>query len=330
MGASTMRVYCTLFDSNYLIKGAVMIDSLQEWAPGAVIYVLCMDPRTCDLLAELNLPGVRSLRLQDVEDDDLLRVKQGRSAAEYCWTLSAALCAFVMHACPDADMVTYLDADLMFFSSVSPLFAEMAGASVSIIEHRYSAELAPLAANGRFNVQWVGFRRDAIGLECLARWRAQCIEWCHAWLEDGRFGDQKYLEEWPERYGTRVHIIAHPGAGVAPWNLAGAFVTQESDGIIRVDGVPLIFYHFHQLHLMANGTIDPMPQRYRQFASPPAVIYTPYTIALTEMLKRIRKLDPGFSGGIRSPRLLFARRLVRRIAPARVKAFLRQIGVQPW
>lgn len=327
---AAMNVYCTLFDSNYLLKGAVMIESLQEWSPGAVIYVLCMDHHSFDLLAKLNWPRVRLLRLDDVEDSDLRRVKQSRSAAEYCWTLSACLCSFVMNACPEGDLVTYLDADLMFYSSVSQLFAEMADASVSIIEHRYSTELAPLAVNGRFNVQWVVFRRDAVGLDCLARWRAQCIEWCHAWLDDGRFGDQKYLEEWPDRYGASVHILVNPGAGVAPWNLAGARVTQASDGTIRVNDAPLVFYHFHQLQLTASGTIDPMPQLYRRFTSVPTIIYAPYAIALKHMLERVRGIDPTFSGGIRSSRLLLARRLVRLIAPAKVKSFLRRIGVQPW
>ena len=325
-----LRVYCTLFDSNYLLKGAVMIESLHRVAPRAIVYVLCMDALAIDLLQTLSLPGVRLIRLEDVEDDDLRRVKRSRSTAEYCWTLSAALCWYVMNDSTDAGSVTYLDADLMFFSSVEPLFDEMGDASISITEHRYPPELDHLSVYGRFNVQWVVFRRDATGLACLARWRAQCIEWCFARLEDGRLGDQKYLEEWPGRYGSAVNIVSHPGAGVAPWNVFASRMTRAQDGGILVNGARLVFYHFHQFQLLADGRVDAMPPLYSKLGPIPTEIYAPYEEALQAMLARIRVIRPGFDRGLRSSKLVFTRRLVRRFVPMYVKNLLRRIGVQPW
>src|SRR5262245_24480335 len=240
--------FCTLFDSNYLAKGLVMLESLHRHAPNAEAYVLCMDDTAHRLLQKFALANTTLLKLSDVEDKDLLRVKSSRSRSEYCWTLSPALCRYVIEADKEADFVVYLDADLMFFSSVDPLFSEMKGASIAITEHRYSAAVEHLLAFGRFNVQWVVFRRDATGIACLARWRTQCIEWCHAWLEDGRFGDQKYLDEWPERYGAGAHIVSHPGAGVAPWNVFTSAVTAANNGFL-IDGRPLVFYHYHGLQM---------------------------------------------------------------------------------
>jgi hypothetical protein len=289
-----------------------------------------MDAHAFELLGRLGLPNVRLLRLDDVEDDDLRRVKRSRSTAEYCWTLSAALSWHVMEACQDAESVTYLDADLMFFSSVSPLFSEIGTASISIIEHRYPPQLEHLSMYGRFNVQWVLFRRDDIGIACLRRWRSQCIDWCYSRLEEGRMGDQKYLEEWPERYGTALHIIAHAGAGVAPWNVFASRVSRGVDGTILVDDVPLVFYHFHQFQLLADGTADLMPPLYSRLGPVPSEVYAPYEDALKRVLMRIRRIEPDFSGGLRSSRLIVARRLVRRFVPTRAKNFLRRIGVQPW
>ncbi|MBI3790824.1 MAG: hypothetical protein HY275_08095 [Gemmatimonadetes bacterium] len=323
------RVYCTLFDRNYLLKGLVMLQSLRAHAADAVVYVLCMDTDTFDLLGRLALPGVRRLVLADVEDDALRAVKPTRSVAEYCWTLSPALCWHVMQACPEAAFVTYLDADLMFFSDVEPLYAEMGARSVSITDHRYPPALAHLQMYGRFNVQWVGFRRDEIGLRCLARWRAQCIEWCFARLEAGRLGDQKYLEEWPALYGDAVHVIAHPGAGVGPWNVFASRV-GDADGRVTVDGAPLIFYHYHQFQLLAGGGVDYMPPLYQSLGPPPMAIYGAYERALEGALAQVRAIEPTFTGGLRSTGMVSARRFVQRFVPTRVKNFLRRVGLQPW
>ena len=102
----------------------------------------------------------------------------------------------------------------MFYSSVEPLFEEIGDSSIAVIEHRFTPRLKYLEENGRFCVEWVSFRRDKEGLACLYRWRDQCVEWCFARLENGRMGDQKYLDEWPARYAT-THVLQHPGAGLA-------------------------------------------------------------------------------------------------------------------
>ncbi|MEI6819393.1 MAG: hypothetical protein WCL19_07295 [Verrucomicrobiota bacterium] len=83
------------------------------------------------------------------------------------------------------------------------------------------------------------------GNTCLNWWRDRCIEWCHARPQDGKFADQKYLDQWPELFGN-VAILQNPGVNVAACNLAGIDLCHDR-GITTVDGHPLIFYHFHSL-----------------------------------------------------------------------------------
>jgi hypothetical protein len=323
------RHFCTLFDHNYLLKGLVMLESLLRYSTDASVDVLCMNEVTHDLLAALQLPRVHLLRLGDVEDTDLLRVKAGRSIAEYCWTLSPALCWNTLHRRPEIEMVTYLDADLMFFSDVEPLFRESEGASIVIIEHRFAPKYAYMEAWGRFNVEWVGFGRSAAGLTCLKTWRNQCIEWCFARLEEGRLGDQKYLDSWPAVYANDVHILGNVGAGIAPWNFQ-SHQFEDREGQILVDGVPLIFYHFNQFQLLRGNRFDRMSALYSEGATIPSVIYARYEHALLSALHRVRDIQPEFSAGIRSASAVQLRRAAQRFLPVGVKNVMRRIGIQPW
>lgn len=114
------RYFCTLFDSNYLFKGVVMLRTLRQHCTGAQVFVLCMDEPCRRMLEQLGLPGVTCISLPEIESAELLAAKKDRNIAEYCWTLSASLPAWVMDRRPEVDLLTYVDADLMFYSSVEP------------------------------------------------------------------------------------------------------------------------------------------------------------------------------------------------------------------
>ena len=95
----------------------------------------------------------------------------------------------------------------------------------------------------RINAGCIYWRSDQTARRCAADWRDDCLEWCDERVcADGRFMNQSYLTRWPERY-TGVHIIRHPGVNLGPWNVDGHLLRRDG-GSLRVDGRPLIFYHF--------------------------------------------------------------------------------------
>lgn len=318
------RHFCTLFDSNYLFKGVVMLRTLRQNCPGAHVFVLCMDEPCRGMLEQLGLPGVTCISLPEIESVELLAAKKDRNIAEYCWTLSASLPAWVMDRYPEVDLLTYVDADLMFYSSVEPLFDEIGASSIAIIEHRFTPRLKYLEENGRFCVEWVTFRRDPEGLACLDRWRKQCIAWCYARLEDGRMGDQKYLDEWPARYSSTC-VLQHPGAGLAPWNYPNYKIGSAGDGQVLVDGQPLIFYHFHQFQLLDDGGFDRLSSFYTADMAPPEEVYHLYEQSLRNVVSEIQLLVPGFTRGMKSTAYIRSRRWAHRFLPRRLKEFLKRI-----
>ena len=291
-----------------------MLQSLEQQCPSAHVYVLCMDVQTLELLNTLQLNYVTCIALADMENDVLLAIKPTRSVAEYCWTLSSYFTGYVMQNNPQIEFLTYLDADLLFYSPVQPLFDEIGASSVAIIEHRFTPRLQHLEVNGRFCVEWVGFRRDDEGLACLTRWRDQCLEWCFYRLEEGRMGDQKYLDEWPGRYPS-LCILQHPGAGIAPWNYAQYTFGQNAQGVLTVNHAPLIFYHFHQFQLLEGGKFDRLSNFYTSECQEPITVYVRYEAHLTKVLREVRRYVPTFNAGMKPTSQALGRRWMHKILP---------------
>lgn len=241
-----MNRYCTYFDHRYLDRGLAMIRSLRRVDPDCRVSVLCLTPECEHVLARLHEPGVTWARLADFEREnpDLLAIKDGRSLRDYYFTLSGCTVSSALEAAEPGDIVTYLDADLMFYSSPAPIYEAIANASIGLVGHRFHWWAKRLEKYGRFNVGWVSFRADATGLEAARWWRNSCIDWCYGGVDGDRFADQKYLDHIFLKFPNVVEVT-HPGANVGPWNICRHAIAQGPDATFVVDGkFPLIFFHF--------------------------------------------------------------------------------------
>lgn len=253
-----MKHYCTYFDKNYLIRGLTLYRSLIKYSTDFQLFVLCLDNETHDILHRLNQPDITPIKLQELETDvpELLKARNNRGLIEYYFTLTPVLPLYILEQNKDIGMITYLDADLFFYSNTEPIYDELGNNSILMIEHRFPTHLKHLEEYGIFNVQFLTFRNDTAGKECLAWWKDQCLNWCYDRLENGKFADQKYLDEWPKRF-KKVTVLQHKGAGLAPWNWINYDIRiNESHNKVFVDGQDLIFYHFHSLKLINNYLIS--------------------------------------------------------------------------
>lgn len=242
-----MRHFCTYFDSRYLSRGLALHESLQQQCPDFKLWVLCLDSSSYDTLTKLDLKEVHSISFNEFlhGDDRLQSARENRSLVEFYFTCTPSLPLFILKAEPEVEMITYLDADLFFFSSPEPIFEEMGDCSIAITPHRYPTELVKNNIYGFYNVGWLSFRRDTIAMACLNWWRDRCLEWCYDREEDGKFADQKYLDQWPKLF-ENVAVLNHPGVNVAAWNLSGTRI-HHLKNVIMVNDHPLIFYHFHSI-----------------------------------------------------------------------------------
>jgi hypothetical protein len=259
-----MEHFVTLFDSAFLPQGLALHTSMERWAGRYTLWIVCMDDAAEAVLARLALRNVRLLPLSKVETDSLRRVKPTRTRGEYCWTLTPFTPRFVFDAEPSAGRVTYVDADTWLVRSPRTVFAEFeaSGKSVLITEHAYAPRYDQSASSGRYCVQFMSFLRDR-GDNVRSWWADRCIEWCHARVEDGKFGDQMYLDDWPTRFGADVHVLHNRAAMQAPWN---SLVFAPGDAVL---------FHFHGLRLLRGNRLL-STDHYR--INPPTFrsIYQPY------------------------------------------------------
>lgn len=239
-----MEHYVTLFDSLFLPQGLALHMSMERHVKDYTLWILCVDDEAHAVLTKLQLPNVCLLQLNKLENEELLRVKLTRSKGEYCWTLTPFAPRFVFEADPVVERVTYLDADLWFRKHPKPIFDEFnaSGKQVLITDHAYAPEYDQSATSGQYCVQFMTFTRHG-GEKVRKWWEERCIEWCYARFEDGKFGDQKYLDDWPSIFADYVHVLENKEALLAPWN-ANRFPYSGA-----------IIWHFQELRILNSNFV---------------------------------------------------------------------------
>lgn len=289
-----MHRFCTLFDSNYLTRGLALYHSLKNTGESFVLYAVCFDDLAYVVLTKLGLPDLVAISLEQFETSSLLAVKPQRTAGEYCWTCTPHVISHVLETYHLSD-VTYLDADLFFYEKPSILFNEFeqSGASVLITPHRYTPRYDQSIASGIYCVQFMTFKADECGLKVLQWWQDRCLEWCYNRVEDGKFGDQKYLDNWPEQFKC-VHVLQHVGGGVAPWNIQQYNLSCDERKIYANEW-PVVFYHYHGYKQYTDNTHDLGGYRITNTAID--LLYRPYVQSLQEAKQEIMTVAPNFDCG---------------------------------
>ncbi len=300
-----MLNFVTLFNSNYLSRGLVMYQSLLKHCPHFHLYVIAFDDITFDYFQKNPHKNLTAISLTQFEDEKLISIKSTRSASEYCWTCTASTVLYCLQKF-ELNHCVYIDADLCFYSNPQVLFNEWGDKSVLITEHRYNTENDQSLISGIYCVQFVGFKNDVIGIEALTYWRNACIDWCYARAENGKFGDQKYLDDWTTRFNS-VHVLQHLGGGIAPWNLQQYDFRLEQNkyiGIQKSTGKKFeaVFFHFHGVKFFENDIVSFAPSQYQIDKSKIKLFYNPYVRELVksniEVNKSVFSFNSNGSSGI--------------------------------
>lgn len=264
------------------------------------------------------------ISLSEFEDEALLAIKSSRSRGEYCWTCTSSTIYYVLNklGLPNC---TYIDADMFFYQNPKVLIDEMpADKHVIITEHRYTPQYDKSKLSGKYCVQFMYFDNTPESLDVLTWWRDRCLEWCYNRHEDGKFGDQKYLDDWTTRFKC-VHELKHLGGGLAPWNIQRFDFSLNqnkiegkvviSKGLEQIQNqntepaFPLgmgssfeaVFFHYHGVKLYEQEKFILAPKMYALKPTVKALFYESYLLKLKEAGQKVRQIDPSFdSNGTQS------------------------------
>ena len=244
-----MMNFCTLFDSNYASKGILLYLSLEQQTDDFVLYVMGMDRKCQEILNAIGFKNIIVECIDDVDSLELAEAKSNRSRAEFCWTCGSFFTDYFLHKYNLPD-ITYLDSDLMFFRSPQVVFDELEGknASVGLVSHFMKYPLF-----GKYCVQYVYFKNDKDGSDCLRWWRDECLKWCYSRVEDGKYGDQKYLDYFADKF-NHVCEIENRGVGVAYWNMND---NSYKDGFTyyKGDKWPTVFFHYSGINVQVKDGV---------------------------------------------------------------------------
>ena len=293
-GQAHNPVYFTLSDRGFLPRTLAMCRSLRLYDPVSPVYYFATEPLLQVESDAFELIGVKVLRIEALLGEQLVAwLRYSRSLLEFMWTLPSQLLIRMWdleELCTD---FTYLDADIFFYSDPGIIWQEIPSNSISIVRHNFSERLQSVfTQSGEFNVSWVSVPNSSIGVAVASKWASDCLEMCpdKPIIHNGKliYGDQKYLDYWPDLYSPNLHIIKHLGAGVAPWNYEKYEFSTCAP--LLINGVPVIFFHFSS-HQFGFFLARKMGSEYSRVKTIPKLVYEIYEQALLENAKILHMQD---------------------------------------
>lgn len=235
-----MKIYCTLFDKNYLVFGVALLRSVLRF--GGKAYVLCLDQETYNALIKLKLENVILINSQDFYPDLFQSLKDITNYPQKCWIAQPYLCEYVLENFNESG-VTYIDSDCYYFADPQPLYDELTNYSVGAVPHNFHPDYQHFSKiSGEFCVHFNFFRNDQNAKLILNKWKEDCLDYNKD--RPLEYPGQLRMDSWKQYPFFKT--IVYPGGGVAPWNLS-KFRFERTNQFI-VEDVPVVFYHFHGLY----------------------------------------------------------------------------------
>lgn len=219
-----MKYFCTLSDTNYLINGLTLYESINRNITSEfTLFYLTLDDNTFKVLSSLNNDKIIPININELEQEDDFEILKKNTNyipnshdCTYCFALGSYFTEFVARKF-QVPHVLYVDSDIVFYENPNDIFDCIGEKSMGIMLHRHVSVGHHV---GGYNVGVVYFKNNEVGYKCLKWWRDCTMDPTNSWFEQyGRVGDQVYLEGFEPLFGQdNVYVIDRSIGHAAPWN----------------------------------------------------------------------------------------------------------------
>jgi hypothetical protein len=284
--------FCTITGKDYMVKVIALHRSLQKHTDRFIHWICCIDAAAYATLEKMKLANAVLVKVEELEDDRLRKLKSERKTSEYCWTIKSVLVEYVLEK-GKVDSIVYLDGDVFFFSDPKAIFDEWGDYSAYICPQRDMDWVE--AIYGKYQAGIIGFKNDSYGLQSLKWWKNSCMDWCSAVPGPGTFGDQKYLETIVTAF-PNIKVSNHLGVDAAPWNSVynpyNNFSIYPKEGYVYINDCKLVAFHFACLAMYNENefelwSLDTLSINWMIMNE----IYMPYLVKLREAMEEIGAAD---------------------------------------
>ena len=244
-----MHVF-TSITANYLPKAAALAHSVKRVHPDAVFHVVLSDAMpACEPHVTEAFDSIINIR--DLPIDDLPRFIFRHRLVELCTAVKGTAFQHIADRF-GAERIYYFDPDILVADRLDGLERALDSGSVLLTPHSIEPETDPVAVidnercclrNGVYNLGFLAVRMTVQGRRFIDWWADRLRTYCYDEVENGLFTDQRWVDLAPALFDD-ITILREPQYNVSTWNLTHRRATGEAPYGIKINGRPLVFYHF--------------------------------------------------------------------------------------
>ena len=242
-----MQNYFTVLNKYFIPQLILLNQSMRKNIKNFNLFIIAIDLETINELKKIKFYNSQIVLFDHIsKDKDYINIKKERSIAEFCSTVTPYIFNQILNKHQNLKYLIYIDTDMFFFKNPEKKINDflLSNKSAYLTKHNFDNNSKHLEKNnGTFCVQFNIFKNNKMGKLIIKDWTEKCKEWCFYKSKNGKFGDQKYLEAWKDRYINQLYIEKDINFIGAPWN----------KDIISIN--KLYLWHFHSLRVIDINTV---------------------------------------------------------------------------
>ena len=248
-----MNAVFTIVAKNYLPLAFAQAETLRRFHPDISYSILLADSAEG---LDLDAIPYNIQKLDVLNIDGLAYLEFKYNLTEFCTAVKPYYMNFLF--AQGFEKVIYLDPDVCIFSSLEPIFIELAISSIVLTPHFITPEISYtgtiseslLLHVGVFNCGFIAVSNSEKGRHFVGWWESRLYNLAYQDKVESLHTDQKWVDLVPAFYGKEVHISDDIGRNMAFWNLHERKLIYNEDGKHEVENrfsrshSPLMLFHF--------------------------------------------------------------------------------------